>query len=96
MTSSPTRQEENIIKLQTKFGNLYIQIAHIGQRITGVHISAPGKFSDTTIGTMLDEINKIIDDEIEKIENGDYITPRPDEVGEKNLKELGSPPPVGV
>jgi hypothetical protein len=48
-------------KVQTKFGNLFVHVAHDTKgRILGIDISAPGKFSDTTMGEVLDSLSEAL------------------------------------
>lgn len=50
-------------KVETKFGTLYAHVEYgADARATEVRFSSPGKFSDTTIGEVLDGLGEAVTD----------------------------------
>lgn len=53
---TPTRLPTITQKVATSFGTLYVHVNYAEGRPVALRISSPGKFSDTTMGAVLDAI----------------------------------------
>jgi hypothetical protein len=54
------RQQAFTQKIPTQFGSLYVHASFSNGRVTEVRFSSPGKFSDTTMGTVLDLLGEAV------------------------------------
>jgi hypothetical protein len=52
---------------EANFGSHYVHVSHVGGDIIDVRISSPGKFRDTALGKLLENINDAIGQEINTI-----------------------------
>ena len=62
-----TRSETSTIKIKTAYGSHYAHVSHVAGRVVDVRVSSPGKFMDTDIGKMLEDLGDAIGAEIRSI-----------------------------
>ena len=61
------RSETSTVKVKSDHGSHYAHISHVEGDIIDVRISSPGKFHDTAIGKLLEDIGDAIGAEMRMI-----------------------------
>ncbi|MGC8534893.1 MAG: hypothetical protein ACP5QR_05095 [Rhizomicrobium sp.] len=67
MKTAPARRETITVKLNTRFGSIFVHVEHSGSLVHGIRIAPPQKLENSTVGEFIDELSDGITSAVKEI-----------------------------
>lgn len=62
-----SRAQNITTKVETDFGKIYVHVDYTNRGIVGVAFSQPGKLENSTVGKLLDQLTRAVDESMGEV-----------------------------